>query len=105
LTYDTTYDIITSVDRLNKLHKEIVKKINKYEELAKTELDAKVKYIVQHRLRLYRAKNQLTQNQMAAKLGVNNLQIIRWEQGCFKPQMWAMRLLEEHNVIEKGLFS
>ena len=90
---------------LNRLHQEIVKKINEYEELAKSEQDSKIKYIVQHRLRLYRAKNSLTQNQMAAKLGVNNLQIIRWEQGCFKPQMWAMRLLEEHDIIDKGLFT
>ena len=91
--------------KLNRLHQEIIKKINEYEELAKTELDAKIKYIVQQKLRLYRAKNHVTQDQLATKLGVNRLQIIRWEQGCFKPQMWAMRLLEEHDVIEKGLFS
>jgi len=90
---------------LNRLHQEIIRKINEYEELAKTEQDAKIKYIVQQKLRLYRAKNRLTQDQLATKLGVNRLQIIRWEQGFFKPQMWVMRLLEEHNIIDKGLFT
>ncbi|MBP7055711.1 MAG: helix-turn-helix domain-containing protein [Candidatus Omnitrophica bacterium] len=89
---------------LNKLHKKIVEAISKYEDLAKSTDTAKIKYIIAQRLRLYRAKHRLTQEQLATKLQVNRLQIIRWEQGCFKPQMWAMRLLEKHGIIEKGLF-
>ncbi len=90
---------------LNKLHKKIVRAINKYEDLAKATDTEKIKYIVGQRLRLYRAKHRLTQEQLATKLQVNRLQIIRWEQGCFKPQMWAMRLLEKNDIIDKGLYT
>lgn len=85
---------------LNRLHQEIIKKIKEYEELAKGEQDAKLKYIIQQKLRLYRATNRLTQDQLATKLSVNRIQIIRWEQGFFKPQRWVVRLLKEHGIVD-----
>ena len=85
---------------LKKLHQEIVAKIKEYEELAKSEEDAKLKYIVQQRLRLYRATNQLTQDQLAKRLNVNRIQIIRWEQGFFKPQKWVIDILQEHKILD-----
>jgi DNA-binding transcriptional regulator YiaG len=88
---------------LNKLHDEILRKIEKYEDLAQKEMDLKVRYIVQQRLRLFRAKNRLTQDRLARKLGINRIQIIRWESGDFKPQKLVINLLEEYDILDKGL--
>ena len=79
---------------------EIIEKIKQYEELAKGEQDTKLKYIIQQKLRLYRAKNGLTQDQLATKLNVNRIQIIRWEQGFCKPQRWVIKLLEEYKILD-----
>ena len=85
---------------LNKLHEKIIEQIRKYEALAKDEEVAKLKYIVAQKLRLYRATNHLTQDQLATQLGVNRIQIIRWEQGFFKPQRWVLKLFEEQGILD-----
>ena len=88
------------MEDLDRLHKEIVAKIKEYEDLAKNEEDSKLRYIVQQRLRIYRATNRITQDQLAKRLGVNRIQIIRWEQGFFKPQKWVIDLLQEHKILD-----
>ena len=85
---------------LDKLHEKIIEQIRKYEELSKGEEEAKLKYIIAQKLRLYRAKNHFTQDQMATKLSVNRIQIIRWEQGFCKPQRWVIKLLEEQGILD-----
>lgn len=88
------------MQNLNKLHQEIVAKIKEFEELTKGEEEVKLKYIIAQKLRLYRATNHFTQDQLATKLGVNRIQIIRWEQGFCKPQRWVMKLLKEHGIVD-----
>ena len=85
---------------LNKLHEKIVEQIRKYEAQAKGEEEAKLKYIVAQKLRLYRATNHFTQDQLATKLGVNRIQIIRWEQGFSKPQRLLIQLLKAHGILD-----
>lgn len=87
---------------LNKLHGKIISLIGKYEDLANKEQESKLKYIIAQKLRLYRAKNHLTQDQLASKLVVNRIQIIRWEQGYCKPQRWVIKLLEENGILKLG---
>ena len=86
---------------LNKLHQKIVEQIRKYEALAKTEEKNKQKYIIAQKLRLYRATNHLTQDQLATRLGVNRIQIIRWEQGFSQPQKLLIHLLENNGILDK----
>ncbi len=85
---------------LNKLHEKIIGQIRKYEALAKDEEEAKLKYIIAQKLRLHRATNHLTQDQLATKLGVNRIQIIRWEQGISKPQKLLMQLLKDRGILD-----
>jgi len=88
------------VKNLNRLHDQIIGLIKKYDDLTSKEQDSKLKYIIAQKLRLYRAKNRLTQDQLASKLVVNRIQIIRWEQGYCKPQRWVIRLLEEQGILD-----
>jgi DNA-binding XRE family transcriptional regulator len=88
---------------LEKAYDKVVSLLRQYEELAKTDLEHKVKYIIASNLRIYRAKNKLTQEELAKELDVNRIQIIRWEKGQCKPGRMVINMLERHGILKKGL--
>jgi len=85
---------------LNKLHQKVVYAIRKYEERLNAEEAAKLKLLVSARLKLYRLKNGLTQKQLAEQLGVNRMEVIRWEKKLFEPREKAIKLLVEKGILD-----
>lgn len=50
-------------------------------------------------IRKFRAANNLSQQQLANKLGISNMQIMRWENGHTMPNLLAMRALRELKIL------
>ena len=83
-----------------KLYEHIIKKIREYEQVVRNTKEDKQKEEISIKLRLYRADNNLTQDQLAEKLEVARTQIVRWESAKHKPQQWVIRLLKEQKITE-----
>jgi len=82
-----------------KLYEHIIEKIKKYEQAVRDAKEDKQKETISIKLRLYRADNNLTQDQLAEKLEVARTQIVRWESAKHKPQQWVIKLLKEHKIL------
>ena len=85
---------------LNRLYEKIVYGIKKYEERLNAIEAAKLKLLISARLKLYRLKNHLTQEQLAKELGVSRMEIIRWEKKLFEPREKVIKLLQEKGILD-----
>ncbi len=84
--------------------KELYESVQKQlKELEKAAGDDKKKQMltIGQKIHFYRIKNKLTQDELARRLGVGRIQVIRWEQGNNIPSPIAVRLLEAEGIIEK----
>ena len=52
-------------------------------------------------MKAFRARQKMSQDELAAKIGVGRRQIIRWEQGYTKPHYVFLRKLEELEIVKK----
>jgi len=59
----------------------------------------KIKKAVAQKIKIYRMGNRLTQTELAEKLGVTKMEIIRWEAGRNKPNSQAMERLKEVGIL------
>lgn len=73
--------------------------LNKEKESKKELTDEDIKGDIAVRLRLYRDKNNLTQDELATRLGVSRRQVERWESRKYKPSNMAMGKMKEFGVI------
>jgi len=84
---------------LERLYKKIVYGIKKYEARLNAIEAEKLKLLVSARLKLFRLKYRLTQEEMAKELGVSRMEVIRWEKKLFEPREKAIRLLQRKGIL------
>jgi len=83
-----------------KLYEHIVHSIEKYEHIMKKEREV-YKKLIPERLRLYIAKNGITKEALAKKLGVSRMQLFRWLKGENYPSSEMIKKMEKLGIIEK----
>lgn len=98
LDKDTFIGYTYSVEN-NELYNKIVEYISEYERLNRKKVDVKLKYLISARVKLYRAQNQLTQTQLAERLGVQKLQVLRWENGQSQPNKTMVKFLQSKGIL------
>jgi DNA-binding transcriptional regulator YiaG len=57
------------------------------------------KLLIAGKIKAYRVIYKLTQEELAKKLDIPKLQIIRWESGKNMPNRWALKKLKEERII------
>lgn len=77
-----------------------MKEMARLEDLAKEDSEARKKLIAAQ-IRMYRLQNKLTQQQLAEKLGVAKLDILRWEGAQHIPAKLALALLKEKGIVKE----
>jgi len=87
------------VENKEEIYKKIVELLELYEKLNQKKVDNKLKYLISARVRLYRAQKQLTQEQLAKELGVERLQVLRWENGQSQPSPGKVKFLQEKGIL------
>lgn len=60
------------------------------------------KEMVSQALLDYRAKNQLSQEAIAQKLGCSPMQILRWEKKKTLPNILSLKMLKEFKILSYG---
>lgn len=58
------------------------------------------KDIIGKAIKRYRALNALTQEELARKLGIDTMQVLRWENGKTAPNKLSTRVLREFKILE-----
>jgi DNA-binding transcriptional regulator YiaG len=81
------------------VYQKIVQYIELYEQLNQKKLDNKLKYLISARVKLHRVQNNLTQDQLAKKLNVQRLQILRWENGQSYPTREKIKFLQDYGIL------
>lgn len=87
------------MEEKEKIYNKILELIKAYERLDRKKLDAKLKYLISGRVKLYRAQKQITQEQLAKELGVQRLQVLRWENGQSQPSPVMVKFLQEKGIL------
>lgn len=57
------------------------------------------KEVIGSAIKRYRVQNALTQEELARKLGVDTMQILRWENGYSAPNKLSTKVLKEFKVL------
>lgn len=57
------------------------------------------KDVIGSAIKRYRVLNGLTQEELGRKLGVDTMQILRWENGKSAPNKLSTRLLQEFKIL------
>lgn len=91
---------VTIMDQFKGLYEHIVQKLKEWEESSAEDESEKLKKKVKIALKAYRLKNRITQDQLAAKLGVPRMQVLRWESGAHAPRGMAQKILRDAGIIE-----
>ena len=65
----------------------------------KKEADKNLQKIIGSRIKSYRVGEGLTQEELAKKLGVTKMEIIRWEKGVNMPRQGIKDKLEALNIL------
>ena len=86
------------MDEIEILIQEINERIKRLDQLA-GEDDAKKMKAYAMMLRAFRAKNRLTQDDLAKKLEVNKMTIIRWEGAKSMPSQPYLKLFKAMGII------
>jgi DNA-binding XRE family transcriptional regulator len=87
------------VENKEEIYKKIVELIETYERLNQKKVDNKLKYLISARVKLYRSERQITQEQLAKELGVQRLQVLRWENGLSQPSPVMIKFLQEKGIL------
>lgn len=87
------------MENKEEIYNKIVELIAIYEKLNRKKLDNKLKYLISARVKLHRAQKQLTQEQLAKELGVQRLQILRWENGQSQPSVAMIKFLQGKGIL------
>lgn len=99
ISYKTRYKSNMTSDNFNDLLQFIRTKMSELEEMSARGEEDRIKEIVSLRVKAYRLEHNLTQSELAIQLGVDRMQIIRWESGKHKPGKLALRMLKEKKII------
>jgi len=91
--------VYLGMDEREQIYNNILSGISKLEDLKTGEKnsDEEVKEIAL-RIRAYRAKHELSKQELAKRLEVSHNQIYRWESGKHKPGKMAMMILKAHGI-------
>lgn len=95
-----SYVILSSkMNKFWEIYKACKKLTDKLEEAAGKDKEKQKKAIAQQ-IKIYRLGNKLTQDELARKLGVTKMEIIRWEGEQYMPSKLALERLKELGVIK-----
>ena len=90
----------SQMDDFNKLVTEINERLKKLDVLAKGDREKEMQaYAI--KLKFYRDKNKLTQAELAKKLGVDTMAIIRWEAARVMPSQLSILRFKELGILDK----
>jgi DNA-binding XRE family transcriptional regulator len=88
------------MDEFNKLIAEISERLKKLDALSKGDRKKEMQaYAI--KLKFYREKNKLTQAELAKKLGVDVMAIIRWEAARVMPSQLSILRFKELGILDK----
>ena len=93
--------VILTMPEKDKLYSMILNGISELEKIEGDEKGTKPVVKFEERIRAYRARHNLTKQQLARRLGVSHNQIYRWESGQHTPGKMAIRLLIEEGIINR----
>jgi DNA-binding transcriptional regulator YiaG len=86
-------------DNFSNLLQHVLDHMRELEEMSTQGEDGRIKELVSLRVKAYRLEYKLTQSELATQLGVDRMQIIRWESGKHKPGKLALKMLKEKRII------
>ena len=86
------------MDEFNKLVTEINERLNKLASLAEGNREKQMKTYAL-KLKFYREKNKLTQAELARKLGVDTMAIIRWEAARVMPSQLSVLRFKQEGIL------
>lgn len=89
-----------SMENFGELYEDILKSLKRYEQGSLEEEKSKFKKSLAVKVRAYRIKHNLTQEELAKKLDVPRMQVIRWESAKHMPGKTARKKLISLKILE-----
>ena len=86
------------MDEFNRLVAEINERLKKLALLAEGDREKEMK-VYALKLKFYREKNKLTQAELAKKLGVDTMAIIRWEAARVMPSQLSILRFKQEGIL------
>ena len=82
----------------NELLERLIKKTDELFDMAGDD-DDKIKNVISLKIKQYRARKKITQAELAKKMLVSKMQIIRWENGKNMPSKLAQEKMKELGIL------